>query len=280
MEQTNDLELSVSLCKDGCTYACIHGALRTYLAGQYAGNQSPPGSKANKPKPVHPEKLKRDILHLCREDSNLIDGFLRGNCAHAVGHGFRAMAPNIAEARLRCATFPDVERRYYCESGVFMESRWKMRDELYGAGVSSADWDEAAIDYCVQKTDLPSACLRFLLEEPLDPQETRFLERKCLKMDVKTRRGCFNAIGFSNRQYVASHPEEVNRICRIGDPVDRKLCISGVFFIKPDNPLKEELLAACPYLQNQELRATCDDQNGRIYYQVGNPIMNLMLTDE
>ena len=276
LERTRDLKTSMMLCGNACTYACVHGAVRGYLSKMISeeGDVFPAeGGEGTA------GRLRRELLSLCREDSKVVEDFFAGNCAHAVGHGLAALSNGLSEARGKCGLFPDAERRYYCESGVFMELRPDLARLIDRGESSPAGRRETALRFCVQHSGWPSACLRFLLEPASRPEEIEAVSRQCAFLDGKARRGCFNAVGYLSRTDVASQPEEINRVCRRGDPTDRALCISGLVFVKKNHRLKGKLSAACAYLTEAPMRAVCEDQRRRFYYQTDNPVLKQMLVD-
>lgn len=280
--ERTDLKTSMMLCGNSCTYACVHGAMKRHLVLVLSRNEEAPlkedvtplGDVAGEEKVKR--RLRREVLSLCREDSKAVQDFFAGNCAHSVGHGFAALAKGLSEARGYCALFPDEERRYYCESGIFMELRPALERQIYRGQLSAAAKREIALRFCIQNSEFPSACLRFLLEPASAPEEIDDLGRKCSTLDGKIRRGCFQAVGYISRSYVADRPEEINRVCRSGDPTDRALCISGLAFVKKDHRLKEKLARSCNYLSDPSLKGICEDQHRRFYYQVDNPVMEWM----
>ena len=280
MERTNNLETSVGLCGNGCTYACIHGALGAYLSRYRTDGAVPSASVEKEVKLSSPmEELKQEVNHLCREDSKLVKDFFRGNCAHAVGHGFAQLTRNLPEAQERCGYFETLPMRYYCESGLFMELGESIEDNLYKGEMTPKDEAEAAVDYCAQNTERPSACLRFLLGQAKNRKEIAVVARKCAGLGGKARRGCFNALGFHSRAYVAAHPKEINNVCQQRDPTDQRLCISGLSFVKKGHSLKKALLSACEQFKNREFRELCKEQHRRFYYQLDNPVISLMFVD-
>lgn len=269
IDRTDDIRVSMMLCGDACTYACVHGAIERHLSNTLKKEPAAPG-----------ERIGGEVLSLCREGENVLSDFFPGNCAHAVGHAFANFSVDLAAAKARCSIFPDQERRYYCESGVFMERRPALAGELFQGESSRARKGKIALRFCLRNTEWPSACLRFLLEPAERPAEIDAVRADCARLDGKSRRGCFHTVGYISRAYVASRPEEINRVCPPGDPTDQTLCLSGLAFMKKGHRLKGDLARSCGYLADLKMKAICDDQHRRFYYQVDNAVIKAMLSGD
>jgi hypothetical protein len=282
VELTQDLMTSMWICGDACTYSCVHGIVRQYfthrLMGETHPNDDGPGEREDRPA-LKIQKLKDEAADLCKEDSRVVQDFFRGNCAHAFGHVLTILVEDtphsIAE---HCRTlFGYNEMYYYCETGVFMQRQNAIKRELYDRRLAREEKLKRALDFCLKNTLLLAPCLRFtvnLHNVPDRPMEIEWLTEECLKLQGKTRRGCFYALGYASTSYVASHPEDIHRVCRHGDLSNQKLCITGLSFLKKGHPLKDRLLAACQYLRDNALKETCIDQHQRFYYQLDNPVVN------
>lgn len=278
VERTEDLKSAMMLCGNACTFACVHGAITHALATALPKQDEGIFPRNRKTEAL----LQREVLSLCREDSQTVRDFFSGNCAHAVGHGFAERSADLSRAKADCALFPDAERHYYCESGVFMELRPILAEKIYQGESSRSRRREIALRFCIENSEWPSACLRFFLEPMRRPEEIDALRSRCGALDGPARRGCFHTLGYISRDYVASQPEEINRVCRSDrsdDPSDPVFCISGLAFVKKNHRLKEKLERACGFLMDAALKEVCDDQHRRSYYQVDNRIMRSMLSD-
>jgi hypothetical protein len=281
-ERVNDLETSLALCQDACTYACIHGVLRTHFSQVAMGKMSLPEATAKtsgEQFSANMKKIKDDVTYLCREDSKLVKDFFRGNCAHAVGHAFGAVAKSIKKAEEYCVFFEEPGMQYYCHTGVFMELRGKIKKDLYKDKKTPGEKLEAGVDYCIHQTKWPSACMRFILKAALDLEEGKIIAPKCAALKGKDRLACFNGLGYNARVYVFVHPTDINKVCNYGEIKDREICISGIVFTKKNLRGKEKLVKACQYMKNEKFRVLCEDQNKRYYYQLDNPVMNRMITE-
>lgn len=304
-ERTSSLADGMAVCGDACTYACVHGVFKTYFT-KHGGTESAadPASQSADAGPAlaaaHPHaghgahahhdpaqvapgsdlfnKFTAEAIATCREDSTLVPGFYRGNCAHAVGHAFATLAPSVKEANDYCGAFPGREMQYYCETGVFMELNGGIEDELFADVESTAEQRARAIAYCNANSRSPSACLRFLLRRNRNIADVDAFAADCSKLTVvHERRGCFNALGFFSRTFSVEAPEHVSAICRHGDEADRQVCIAGVVLAKKGHRHEEALVRGCDALKDPTLTELCRDQSVRSYYQPGNPVMELML---
>jgi hypothetical protein len=139
-ERTGDAATAMAVCADACTYACIHGALKAH----YAARARDEGGKGV----AH---ARDDLVALCTEGA-LINGFYRGNCAHAAGHAFAIMAEDVRGALDLCATFPGREYAYYCATGAFMQVTPVVERNLDAKADAAADPADARLDYCREAT--------------------------------------------------------------------------------------------------------------------------------
>lgn len=280
-ERVDDLETSLALCQDTCTYACIHGVLKTHFSRIAMEDKNLPemtAKKSGEQLSANMKKIKEDVIHLCREDSKQVKDFFRGNCAHAIGHAFGKVAQRVKKAEEYCGFFEEPGMQYYCHTGVFMEFKGMMRKDLYKGKKTPRATLEAVVDFCINQTKWPSACMRFILPE-LNLEEGNFIAPKCASLKGKDRLACFNGLGHTVRFYVSVNPKEINKACTYGGIADREICVSGIFFTKKNLPGKENLVKVCQYMKDEKFRTLCLDQSKRYYYQLDNPVMNLMITE-
>jgi hypothetical protein len=270
-ERAATLQDAMLACGDRCTYGCVHGAFKWYFARRLHADGSDTTG-------VAPD-VGRDILDLCREDSTILPGFYRGNCAHSVGHAFAAAASDVGGAAAWCELFESPETRFYCETGVFMEARHDIRAAIGRDRMSFAARAKAGVEYCAAHASTPGACLRFVWPWAEDVDDARTLVRACARVDDRARRGCVYAAGFAAREYVIDHPDAVDRVCGAALPSDRVLCVAGVVLMKKDHPRRAAIPALCRALRDPEMQAVCEDQSARDYYQLGNPVVQSALGD-
>ena len=130
LERTGNLAVSLAMCGDACTYSCTHGVLREYFAGHKApqsGSHDHTQSAGTGYEDVDINRVRDEIIELCRHDSTIIKGFLRGNCGHAMGHAFGVISGgSMRKAQEHCGIFGEAAMEYYCETGVFMEYEHEM----------------------------------------------------------------------------------------------------------------------------------------------------------
>ena len=275
-ERTGHLETSLEICQDACSYACIHGVLRQHFApsgsGEFKLLVSDDGTFSSQGRAIRDQ-----VILLCQEDASAIKDFFRGNCAHAVGHAFGALAANLATAQAQCTIFEEAAMQYYCHSGIYMDSYAEIREHIFSD--EETDWDRTitAVKFC-NTMEWPSACLRFI---PAGISRIRLLHlysSECSKLEGRSRAGCFNGTGFSSRSFVADRPDMIDALCREGSLDDRRSCYSGMFFSKKDGMLDDNLRVVCARIREGDFRELCEDQLKRHYYQVDNPTMNLMFS--
>lgn len=304
-ERASSLADGMAVCGEACTYACVHGVFKTYFTrnggAQRTADPASPSAESgpalaaadphaahgahahHEPAQVTPgsalfNKFTAEAITTCREDSTLVPGFYRGNCAHAVGHAFATLAPNVKEANEYCRAFPDREMQYYCETGVFMELDGEIEREVFADVRSAAERRARGIAYCNANSRSPSACLRFLLRRNRSIADVDAFAADCSKLTAAhERRGCFNALGFFSRTFSVEAPEQMGAICRHGDTADRQVCIAGVVLAKKGHRHEQALVRGCDILKDPTLTPLCRDQAARSYYQPGNPVMALML---
>jgi hypothetical protein len=262
-EQAATLSEAMLACSDRCTFGCVHGAFRAYFAkrlGQ-AGTSV-----------VAPD-VAREIADLCREDSASLPGFYRGNCAHSVGHAFAAVASDAPDAVAWCGLFEPAEMRFYCETGVFMEARHDIRDAIGWERMSFAGRARAGVEYCAAHASAPGACLRFVWPWAEDIGDARALVRACARVEGRARQGCAYAAGYVARKHLRQHPRDAGRVCGAAGPSDRAFCVAGFALMKKDHHERAALPGICRGLGDPALRAICDDQSSRFYYQLENPLI-------
>ncbi len=290
LERTGNLAVSLALCDDACTYSCTHGVLRRYFSGHTSNH---PGGHdhakmAGEYDHVNIDTVRPEIIELCSRDSTIIRGFLRGNCAHAIGHAFGIISNgSVKMAQGHCGIFVEPAMQYYCETGVFMEYEHSLSKEFNeGLKTTVAGWLSrvtggrlsAAVHYCSAKTRFVSACVRYFVKVLRNDEDIEQFADSCLELSDIGRRSCFFAMGFAGVSYVASNPAEINKLCGFGDRVDQELCISGFAFLKEGHDRKEAVVRACGNVVPASLKAVCVGQTRLSYYQVDNPVFDEMLS--
>ncbi len=292
LERTGNLAVSLAMCGDACTYSCTHGVLREYFARHKAaqsGAHAHAHSAGTEFEDVDINRVRDEIIDLCRQDSTIIKGFLRGNCGHAIGHAFGVISGgSMRKAQQHCGIFGETAMEYYCETGVFMEYEHEMMREFNdNLKTKIAGWltgakgrMAAAIRYCESKTQFVSACVRYLVKTFHDHAEVERVSSACLELSGVPRRSCFFGLGFASVTYVASRPGEVNRVCAFGDEMDKEMCVSGLGLLKDGHDRKETIVSACEHLVSDRLKVACLEQTRRSYYQTDNPVFEKMLVGQ
>lgn len=204
----NDLSLSLMLCGNGCTNACMHG-----VVGEAFGNREY-------------EDVIGEMTSFCTGGEM---GKLHkpGNCAHGMGHALMLLTKHDLPKSLEgCSRFTTPGMDYYCASGVFME----YIDDLDNQVAQGKTVQRATTNYpCDTYTQYPAACYRYMLSSIAEEAEmdgAQMIEM-CSSMEGKQRLGCFHGLGTSYIHDVADDPALFARVCLNGNPDDQIMCIEG-----------------------------------------------------
>lgn len=273
---------AMAVCGDGCTYGCVHGVFKSYFMkggdeqGHAQHHQHQHGSDALAPGMM--PAIRAEVTAVCAKDSDVVPDFFRGNCAHSVGHAFGGLAEDVKTAVQACRVFAETEMQYYCETGVFMERGSGIERRLYPSGMGFSQRLQQGIAFCTEVSHMPSACMRFVLPGFDSISKSDKLKRSCATLTAPAaRRNCYNALGFFSRDYLSAQPQDVTRVCDQRDEFERRACVSGVALMKKDHTVKDDLGAICAALGDAALRALCNEQGQRHYYQIGNPVLEALL---
>lgn len=281
-ERVPDLREAMSVCGSTCTYGCVHGVFKRYFVDKAAdepdhSHHQHNAANADKPDQSAYDRFAAEALAACREDSRTVDGFYRGNCAHAVGHAFGSLEADIDNARRACDMFDGEEMRYYCATGVFMERGGEIRRGLFDKGVTRSDKQRLAVEYCGRFEQHAGACLRFVAHAISTREEADGFRALCRDLAGAARGGCFNALGFLTRTFTAKNLDVFTQVCSGATQHDRSACVIGLLLTKPNQRHRKSLEQACENVGDEPLTSLCKDQLQRNYYQVGNPAMQQLL---
>jgi len=312
-EREPDLHKGMQICADTCTYGCIHGVFKIYfskLGKEYhqahmstvsestskngklraeeeshkslsnRGSKMTMGASSHVGKGLNKEELEKfalDVNDACSNPISVVADFFRGNCAHGVGHAMGMLATNVAQATKYCKVFDGKGMQYYCETGVFMELAKKIKKKLYPVSVNRKLRLIAAIKYCAGVSETPSSCLRFLVWRTKNVRQANVFTNLCRQEQGSARLGCFNALGFSSRAFLAKYPKEVNKICTAEAVQDRKACVSGFGYMKKGHKYRSGIRRACNYLRDNQLKQGCINQVQQYYYQLNNRMFKSLL---
>ena len=300
-EKEPELYKGMQICNDTCTYGCIHGVFKVYFnklgKDYHQSHQGHQSHQAQKPGHEMPAKMdmkknmkmdsglskaelakfSKDVNHACDNPVSVVEDFFRGNCAHGVGHAMGMLAPDVSQATEYCKVFDEKSMQYYCETGVFMELAKKIKKELYPKKVNRQVRLNKAVEYCSSVSQSPSACLRFIAWRNKKMDHVKQYAANCDKLDSIARSGCFNAMGYASRSYLAKNPSKVNSVCAFGEYADQKACISGIAFMKKGQRHRKAIKAACGNLKDKRLKQGCLNQIQHYYYKPGNRMFKTLL---
>ncbi|MDH4229008.1 MAG: hypothetical protein OEW11_04565 [Nitrospirota bacterium] len=268
--RTGNLEQAIGICDSSCTFGCVHGA----VAGSFHHrSMGLPGSSGEQALALVPE-----LRRFCSGSGATIPGFFAGNCAHAVGHALQHVAGSGFRASVEgCRRLygDDMELRFYCETGVFMDARPILLRGVATTNATFAAKVHERMNLCGNLSQLPGACMRFLLPVPRTETEMANLTDQCSQRSGVVRQACFNTAGYLGRWMVSRLPSRVRDTCRGGEPTDRELCLAGLFFAKKRARHQSRIAATWPHLDAIG-RKVFFSQFGYPYYRPGNPLLARM----
>lgn len=246
---------AVQECGDGCSSACMHGAVREAF-----GNATV-----------------NDIV--ASVDSVCAIGGMQeinspGNCAHALGHALMmATGDSLSQSLEGCSQFPGLSLPHYCATGVFME---------YGADKSFRDRPptgrETVSRYpCDEFPEFAAACYRYVvsrMRRSMHAPHAATLAAECRKLPEKEQLGCFRGLGVAFAASVDANPETVNSVCSDPNRNNVLVCIDA-------------LVEQSSYLRGAKAEPICDQLKGDAHdvctaaltgrYQLYKPIMDVYL---
>jgi hypothetical protein len=251
-KRTNNLQLSMQICRDRCVAGCLHGAVAQ------AVRRIIPETSEN-----HPEIqiIGRNIRNIC--DMKYDAGRdLEGTCIHGVGHAVMAVLKyNIKDALKYCALFNDKSKAYYCATGAFMEY-----DNAHGAGDLLK---ERPPHYpCDTYLEYPAACYRYKWTL-LASKFKRFSDaptqaEECLGLDQRRRLGCFHGIGYAHVFALLEDSERINNVCAYGNLDEQRVCIEGAMELLSELNEKKAL-EVCETLTGKPQRFCEEASRNRLY---------------
>lgn len=290
-EKVSDLKTGMQICRDTCTYACLHGVFGVYFykLGKNYDNDSHANHDMSgghhghhamhaEAKPVELtgeelEKFSESVNEACADSGAIVEDFFRGNCAHGVGHAMGKIATKIKLSTEYCQLFDSATMQYYCETGVFMELGGQVKMDLFEGKTARSEKIAAALDYCGENSRHPSSCLRFLLPRNKSLGQITRYATLCSKREGRLRQHCFNALGYHSRTYIAKNPNEIEYTCVLAKGDDRTACISGITFMKKGQRYRNNIVEACSTLNDKNDKKICNEQVNHFYYDVTNKTM-------
>ena len=214
-KRTNNLQLSMQVCRDRCVAGCLHGAVAQ------AVRRIIPETSANH---LRIQLIELNIRNICDVEYDASRD-LEGTCIHGVGHTVMAVSKyNIKDALKYCSLFDNRSKAYYCATGAFMEY-----DNAHGEGDLLK---ERPLHYpCDTYTEFPAACYRYkwaLLASKFERfSDASTQAEECLGLDQRRRLGCFHGIGYAHVFALLEDSERLNNVCAYGNLDEQKVCIEG-----------------------------------------------------
>ncbi len=255
---------AVGICSDACTYACVHGAMKTIFAEQVDSGKKTVAS------------VQKELVDICSQPP-MIPDFFEGNCAHAAGHAYGIIGKErLSPALSLCTSFKDKEMRFYCEGGVYMQLMSPISRALFvSKKTSHKDNLRLRLNFCFHAGTSMSACMRFVLYKYNRLEDLIYVQNRCGKMKGSARRGCFNGLGYLSRGKLMKQTLSPDEVCQ-GQKDDREQCISGFAFVKKGHESNDKIAVSCKTIKDTAMREFCLEQNSKYLYQTGNPIVEAM----
>ena len=237
-KKTGSIPGSFSLSSEKCMSGCIHGSLLAavndhvdYTQGQHEH--------------VNLQDFTADIPSICK--TGTADPTLEGTCIHGVGHAVMSLSTNLDEGLALCTAYEDERKRYYCETGVFM-------DTLLG-GYNRYASSTNPLHPCDEYGDYPAACMRYQTDistRNFEPDIVTY----CKKLDEPgLESACFHGLGRSIARQVYDGDKNV-RTCLESELTSAQVsCVESIAEILHEydhdvgNKICDEL-ASQPKLEN------------------------------
>ena len=241
-EKTKDFHVAEAMCKDDCTDACFHGIFMEMLS---------PLSHNQDDNEHHLEA--EDVVRLATTTclGTLGNGFGKGSCFHAVGHGIALFSGNdLGRSIKMCEQFSDNAERYHCEGGAFMQGMMNRLDQTMFQDFP-----------CFTFTEFPAACFRSNIDLIFNDAHGDYkkLAQTCLKLGKGLTRGCFYGLGYLQSEKVRLDPASMKEACAFGDALDQQVCVESIaeHISTIDEKSRATTMQACSFLSGS-LKADCE----------------------
>ncbi|RMH11594.1 MAG: hypothetical protein D6698_16125 [Gammaproteobacteria bacterium] len=252
---------AVGICSDACTYACVHGAIKTIYADRVASGKASVAS------------VQQELADLCQQPP-VIPDFFEGNCAHAAGHAFGILGKErLSQAISLCSAFSNPEMHFYCEGGVYMQLMSQLNRALLAAKPKNRSAAiRSRMNFCYHAGQNMSACMRFVMHRFRKIADLNIIRKYCQARNGSARLSCFNGLGFLARGKILDGSLSLESLCPSDEALEKQ-CISGFAFVKKGYKNRERIAAACRSLGRSSSRRYCMDQYHGYLYQIGNPTL-------
>ena len=214
-----NVEKSLRVCAEKCYTGCMHGVLMEAFAGAQSDEEE---------RHVDLNKLKPMMNEICLNNSEMLNSYGPGECAHGVGHAIMFLSGyHIQDALDGCAEFDDAKMEYYCADGGYME---------YVQDHDKEDAKTKSLFYPCDTFDFPAGCARakigpvasrLLNESGNLTKVTQDLIHACQQLEGKFRLGCFHGIGNAYSGLLVSGTLKFQDVCFQGSEEEQIVCIEG-----------------------------------------------------
>lgn len=216
--KTEDVSVSLRVCRDGCYSGCMHGVLMEAFAD--ARDRSDPEGH------VDAEIVKKNMEEICSKNTTMTSAYSPGDCAHAVGHAMMVLADyRVNDAVAYCDEFSEEHMRYYCATGAYMEYVIESDREDVAAG--------EGVFYPCDVGNYPAACARYKMVHVIsramkENADVRKLVRSCNQLSGKYRLGCYHGAGNGFMSALVAGRVTLEDVCGTETGADERFaCIDG-----------------------------------------------------
>lgn len=262
-----DINKSLKICGNGCTNACMHGAIGEAFSDTPLTTKNNSNSSDINPKQLNHmtslSELIKKMEPFCRK-GEMARLHKRGNCAHAMGHALMLKTNHDIENSLNgCSHFSEPGMDYYCATGVYMQ----YINDAHLNKTRKLDVEQWGSNYpCNQHTAYPAACYRYIVSMVKNERDLglEHLVILCSQLPGDAKGGCYHGLGAAYTPYLGSHPTLLKVVCSAGNNVDQALCIEGAIEKLADFN-EQWALAACETLDGKNKSICLDAANEKMY---------------
>lgn len=253
---TQDVDLSLRICHDGCYSGCMHGVMMEAYAG--ARDKTDPEGHVN------PEVVRMMMQDMCSKKS-MKESYSPGDCAHATGHALMVLAEyDIDTAIGWCDQFDEDHMRYYCATGAYME---------YVTEKDRADVEaKKPILYPCESHKYPAACARYKMVHVIprlmrSKADVTKMAMGCQHLKDPYRIGCFHGIGNGFMPAIAKQQLTIAEVCGMGNEDEAAACIDGAME-RMAKYSPDAATAVCKSVEERSQRRLCNEARERGMYNM------------
>jgi hypothetical protein len=225
---------AMALCREGCSYACQHAVLTSYLRSL-------------------PEGSAPDLIRLCPRNPQHPHSLSQGHCTHGVGHGLAHYYHDPGKALTACLGLSLWWEQRQCSKGVLME--WSL--DIVATQSPPADPVETLSPCRTVEPMNRNDCYYYFAPLVAWAADLSFpaMFAAC-KTVTPDNRGCFRGIGRSLGGVYLHQEGEVIRMCRSVSDNEAAHCLLGFLGILTNLTGIDRGMAFCRE-QTEALRARC-----------------------